>query len=195
MGRKPSIDREQLLDAAEAVVAQGGAGRLTLDAVAGQAGVSKGGLLYTFPCKEALLEAMIERLCARFESASAQALEALPAEEPSRPLQAYVLGSLTGVAADPVCAGLLAAVSQDLRLLAPLRAKYADAIHAISQSGIPHARAAAVCLAADGLWLFELMGISPLSPEERRDFIDELRRLAREGAGGPDRTSACTDAS
>ena len=39
-----------------------GAGKLTLDAVAERAGLSKGGLLYNFPTKDALLQAMIQRM-------------------------------------------------------------------------------------------------------------------------------------
>ena len=38
-----------------------GAVHLTLDAVAERAGVSKGGLLYHFPSKESLLQAMVDR--------------------------------------------------------------------------------------------------------------------------------------
>src|SRR5215469_14026355 len=53
--------RDRLLDAAERVVAESGATHLTLDAVAKSAGVSKGGLLYHFPSKEALLEGMLSR--------------------------------------------------------------------------------------------------------------------------------------
>jgi AcrR family transcriptional regulator len=40
--------REKLLDAAEVVVMERGANSMTLDAVAAQANVSKGGLLYQF---------------------------------------------------------------------------------------------------------------------------------------------------
>ena len=40
--------RRRLLDAATAVVRRDGARALTLDAVAAEAGVSKGGLLYHF---------------------------------------------------------------------------------------------------------------------------------------------------
>ena len=54
-GRKSS--REKILDAAAELVAEIGAGRLTLEAVAEKAGLSKGGLLYNFPTKDALLQA------------------------------------------------------------------------------------------------------------------------------------------
>ena len=52
--------RKRLLDAAAAVVRRDGAQALTLDAVAAEAGVSKGGLLYHFKSKRELLDAMLE---------------------------------------------------------------------------------------------------------------------------------------
>ena len=51
--------RVKLLQAAAKVVAQHGAGSLTLEHVALMAQVSKGGLLYHFPNKYALLDALI----------------------------------------------------------------------------------------------------------------------------------------
>ena len=49
--------RKRLLDAAAVVVRRDGAQALTLDAVAAEAGVSKGGLLYHFKTKRELLDA------------------------------------------------------------------------------------------------------------------------------------------
>jgi AcrR family transcriptional regulator len=57
--------RDNLLKAAEEVVVTDGAQALTLDAVYKRAGVSKGGLLYHFPNKEALIDGMIERYIER----------------------------------------------------------------------------------------------------------------------------------
>src|ERR1051325_6046950 len=59
--------RDRLLDSAEAVLAEHGSQGLTLAAVAAEAGVSKGGLLYHYATKDALLTAMIERLIAAFD--------------------------------------------------------------------------------------------------------------------------------
>ena len=67
MGRKRTIDRDAILDAAEAIVGDAGAGQLTFDQVAARAGVSKGGVLYCFPSKSALIAAMVERDLKRFE--------------------------------------------------------------------------------------------------------------------------------
>lgn len=54
--------RDRLLDAAAAVLLRDGAHALTLEAVAAQAGVSKGGLLYHFGSRQALIAGLTERL-------------------------------------------------------------------------------------------------------------------------------------
>ena len=59
MKRPSSVQMtDALLDAAEAVVAREGITRLTLDAVAAEVGLSKGGVLHHFPTKDRLVEAM-----------------------------------------------------------------------------------------------------------------------------------------
>ncbi|MBB3664022.1 MULTISPECIES: TetR/AcrR family transcriptional regulator [Prauserella salsuginis group] len=63
MGR-PSA-REQVLDAYEDLLIEKGLAAVTLDAVAARADVSKGGLLYHFKSKEALLDGLIDRLLDR----------------------------------------------------------------------------------------------------------------------------------
>ena len=56
---------EALLDAAIQVVSRDGLGALTLDAVAREAGVSKGGLTHHFATKDALVTAMLEHFAQR----------------------------------------------------------------------------------------------------------------------------------
>ena len=59
--------RRRLLDAAAAVVRRDGPRALTLDTVAAQAGLSKGGLLYHFATKDALVDALVQDWLDRFE--------------------------------------------------------------------------------------------------------------------------------
>ena len=61
MPRKP-VAREAVLDAFESLLIEVGERAATLDAVARRAGVSKGGLLYHFPTKEAMIAVLLERL-------------------------------------------------------------------------------------------------------------------------------------
>lgn len=66
MPRKP-VARDAVLDAYERLLIDVGERAATLDAVAKEAGVSKGGLLYHFPNKEALISALLERFVAHAE--------------------------------------------------------------------------------------------------------------------------------
>ncbi|WP_234407353.1 TetR/AcrR family transcriptional regulator [Microterricola viridarii] len=58
----PSPTRDRLLDAFEALLIEQGEKAATLDAVAARAGVSKGGLLYHFGSKDALVTGQLTRL-------------------------------------------------------------------------------------------------------------------------------------
>ncbi|MFC7344997.1 TetR/AcrR family transcriptional regulator [Saccharopolyspora griseoalba] len=60
MGRASS--RERILDGYQEILIDSGSAAVTLDAVAARAGVSKGGLLYHFGSKEALLDGLLDRL-------------------------------------------------------------------------------------------------------------------------------------
>ncbi|MDX6738997.1 TetR/AcrR family transcriptional regulator [Actinocorallia sp. A-T 12471] len=69
------MKRDALLDAAEAVLGEHGSQALTLNAVAERAAVSKGGLLYHFPTKEALIQALVARVIAEFDDLVAEYAE------------------------------------------------------------------------------------------------------------------------
>ena len=58
---KPTA-KERVLDSYEEILIEQGPGGVTLEAVAAHAGVSKGGLLYHFGSKEALVDGLLERL-------------------------------------------------------------------------------------------------------------------------------------
>ncbi|MFH5187268.1 TetR/AcrR family transcriptional regulator [Paenibacillus sp. TAB 01] len=67
MERAPLNKRAAILKAACQFVREKGAAQLTLEAVAKEAGVSKGGLLYHFPSKEALIQGVMEDFLDRFD--------------------------------------------------------------------------------------------------------------------------------
>lgn len=61
MARPRSLDRDRLLDAAEAVVAESGAASLTFGKVAAAAGAPKASVQSAFVTKEGLLDALLDR--------------------------------------------------------------------------------------------------------------------------------------
>ncbi|EOM78605.1 TetR/AcrR family transcriptional regulator [Rhodococcus rhodnii] len=63
-----SDTRDRILDALERLLLDVGLAQVTIEGVADEAGVSKGGLLYHFPSKEALLGAMVRRLGERSDA-------------------------------------------------------------------------------------------------------------------------------
>lgn len=67
--------RDRILDAVQQILIRGGHSAVTLDAVAAEAGVSKGGLLYHFASKSALITGLANRLTDAAESEFARARE------------------------------------------------------------------------------------------------------------------------
>ncbi len=177
---KRGNSREDILQAAEWVVCQQGAGHLTLDAVAERAGVSKGGLLYHFPSKEALLKAMLSSLLARFD-ADREAARSSPdcAGGKASDLKAFVnAGFQEAPDRQQVCAALVAAGANDPRLLAPVREWHASHFKEFAAGKQHPTRVLLLMLAVDGLWFNELLNISAFGPEMKDALREELLRFA-----------------
>jgi len=169
-----------IVDAAQAVVVEVGAAHMTLDAVAAKAGVSKGGLLYHFSTKKALLRAMLDRRIQRLEEARQQKRVQLP-EGPTREITAYVLSLLDqDRKTERISAGLLASAAHDPKLLEPLRKDYKKLVTELVPSGLRFERAAVIVLAAHGLRFLEILSLSPLKGRQRKQVIEEMLRLAGE---------------
>lgn len=175
-----SNSREKIVDAAEKVVIEVGAAHMTLDAVAEKAGVSKGGLLYHFPNKEALLKAMLERRMQRFEEAQEKKCRELR-NGPTREIKAYILSALgRDRNTDRIGASLLAAIAHNPKLLDPAREDYRKRLDKLLPAGLGFERAAIIVLAVDGLRLLELLSLSPFNETQRKKVTKELLRFADE---------------
>jgi len=176
----PASSREIILEAAEAVVLESGARHMTLDAVAARAGVSKGGLLYHFPTKEALLRAMLERLRNQLDEAWKKKSKGLK-KGPGREIRAFILSSAErDPKKDQIGSALLAAVAHDPKLLHSGRDDFRRRLGEVMQSGLNFKRAAVIYFAVHGLVLSELLSLSTLSNKERHELIEGLLRLADE---------------
>jgi len=173
--------RARILEAAERVVSEVGAARLTLDGVAHTAGVSKGGLLYHFPSKESLLVALAQRYVDSMEHCIGAAKSAMSDSVAGRDLKACVLGVLGN---DPrskaMGPALLAAAANDLTLLEVIRARIADYTTEIAASNADFALAAIVTLAVDGLKFRESLRISSFTDEQREQIVNQLLKIAEE---------------
>lgn len=172
--------REEILEAAEWVVTQHGAGHLTLDSVADRAGVSKGGLLHHFPSKEALLRAMLTQVLERCTADRREArATATPADDPAGDLKAMIAtGFRVAAERQRVSAALLAAGAEDPRLLAPVREWHRANFREFSAGKRFPLRVLVLMLAMDGLWMNELLETSPVEGEAREALMREMFALA-----------------
>jgi AcrR family transcriptional regulator len=176
--RDAEATRHSLLDAAAAQLALGGAKRLTLDAVATRAGVSKGGLLHHFRSKDALLVGLAEGLIADFH----RELDGWLAREPEKTAghwtRAYIHSTFAPQNKNPhedaVLVALVGAVSVQPELNAYLRGAMAFIEQASRGDGLPEAQATAIRLACDGCWLSELAGLPPVVGTARDALYAQL---------------------
>ncbi len=163
--------RRRLLDAATGLVRRDGARALTLDAVAAEAGVSKGGLLYHFKTKRDLLDAMLESWLEEFASEIASSTGSFAA--------GYVRASdVSGWAAAERATefALLAAMVEEPGALGRVRERYAE-WQALIAGGDDPVGATLARLAADGLWLADLLGLAPPAGDLREKVIERMLDL------------------
>lgn len=161
---KAEATKKHILEAANRVIQRDGVAKLTLETVAAEAKVSKGGLLYHFPNKNALIMGMIDYFLGNFEGILDQAKTDNP--DPRDWLRGYVRSTfdMTNSQLDDSRA-LIAAVANQPELLARVREKYADWQALAEGTGIDPALATVIRLAADGLWFTELLGINVISDD------------------------------
>lgn len=176
-----SATREALLRAASQVVMDKGIDSLTLDAVAKQAGVSKGGLLYHFSNKDVLVESVIEQLIQDFESVLQTEFDQDDAPgTPGQWVRAYIRATLK-------FSKLSLALIARLSLIAANSPKLAEIIKVYDQqwrqrletSGIDPTKATIIQLAIDGLWFAEVFQFG--TPDEPRltQVVETLLAMTR----------------
>ncbi|OPY71620.1 MAG: HTH-type transcriptional regulator SrpR [Syntrophorhabdus sp. PtaU1.Bin050] len=187
MGRHSDNARERIIDAAEQVVLEAGAGHLTFDAVASKAGLSRGGLLYHFPDKKSLLRGMLDRRQKRIAEIRTIRQAEIPAG-PEREVIAFVLSLLDedNKASGDIMAALIAMAAHDPEILGPVaQESYRQTITDLTKEGLSFEQAAVITLATYGLRFFEVLSVSYFNAKERRRIIKELLDLAKEPARHP----------
>jgi len=168
--------RDRVLDAYESLLIEAGPAAATLDAVSSAAEVSKGGLLYHFPSKEALVTGLLERLRHRGLEDATQMRDAedgavatwLRGSAP--PLQSASGLSRTYVAALRIAGGDEAA-ELARAVFAEIDEGWFSALR--DELGDP-ARARLVQLVGDGLYLAAVTGAEDVGPVPVDDLLAAL---------------------
>lgn len=186
MPRTSTPGRDRILDAAREIAARSGASSVTLDAVAAEAGVSKGGLLYHFHSKEALLRELVQSCISR-TGALVDAHTAADPDPTGRAARAYVDAMAADTEAPEEQLALWAALLED-RELGPA---WRDTANAWAEAdaedpAVDTVDATVARLAADGLWLATMLGLYDLDTDgARRDAVVTRIRALTEGGDAP----------
>ncbi|WP_342735392.1 TetR/AcrR family transcriptional regulator [Bradyrhizobium sp. B117] len=167
--------RNAALEAAIAIIARDGPGRLTLDAIARESGLSKGGVMHQFRTKEAVLKALLERQMAHFEEFST-AYMAKVSKTSANPNLATQLATVREAAASPNSAALalVAAMVENPRLMALPREREMERMAAIREEATDPDLAMLRWAGAMGLLLSSLFGMSPLDKDEHQRLFARL---------------------
>jgi hypothetical protein len=128
---------------------------------------------------------MVARLADGFDAALHRHLAAYPqdAAAPGGYARAYVAESFAlprdadDQRSERLGAAVLAAMASEPDLLAPLREAFERWQRQLETDAGDPVHATVARLASDGLWLSELFGLAPLSPDLRLRVRDELLRM------------------
>jgi AcrR family transcriptional regulator len=172
--------KARIIDAAEEVVLRDGVARLTLEAAAVEAGLSKGGVLYHFPTRDALVAGMVGKIIQEFDADIEYLREADGG--PGSFTRAYIRATMEPVSPRPdredrLGAAVIAAAAAQPALLAPLQLASDRWQAQLEDDGLDATVATVVRLACDGLWLCDLFGLAPPTAARRTQVGTELERL------------------
>ena len=169
--------RNHILTAASSVIRKNGIEKLTLEAVAVEAGVSKGGLLHHFPNKDALIQSMVTGITNDF-IADVQTRADRDPRVQGRWSRAYLNSTVEGGKEEQgMNVALRTTLFTNRDLLEELREQYSVWQHNIENDGLDPVISSIVRLAVDGLWLSEVLGIGEIGEEMRGEVIKELLKM------------------
>jgi len=174
--------KARILDAAEEVVLRDGVARLTLDAAAAEAGLSKGGILYHFPTRDSLVAGMVTKIIEEFDGDIERRL--VDDREPGCFTRAYIGATMEPGTPRPdredrLGAALIAAAAAQPDLLVPLREAADRWQDRLEHDGLDPTMATVLRLACDGLWMCDLFGLAPPAAAPRAAIGRALDLMAR----------------
>lgn len=176
---KASRTQQRILTAALDLIQAQGGGQFSLDAVAKHAGVSKGGLLYNFPSKHALIRAMVQYHVGQISDDIMQAEEKYSADPYRHKLmRAFISGICANHKEDNKAAScLLAAIADDPSLLDPVREFHKELYSRIQLESEDPELATLVYLAVEGIRsndVFQVLNMDLLNVDKQLDRMTEI---------------------
>ena len=178
--------KAKVLAAAREIVERDGAGALTFEELARVSGVTRGGITYHFPTKDALLQELLTHDMAQWKESEA----ACTPSDLSCPRQCELIGFIRSHTSEDeirkrFVAGMLSAAVHQPDLLDGCREEIAQRYRHATWNDT-ELRAQVLRLAAVGLFWDEVFQFQSMPNEVRRRFTDLLEQLARDWVTAPE---------
>ena len=178
--KKKVPSRERILRAATELAREVGPAHLSLDAVAARAGLSKGGLLYSFPSKAKLLEAVVEEYMKDHERAM-EVQETLQTGEKNRVARAFLDVYRVKTDDEPPACGVLAAMAENPDFMIPVRHYHRALLDRMQRDTSDRDATLIVYLAIAGLESGKLFECEILTEEEQHSVLCRLENMLTAG--------------
>lgn len=174
--KQPELVRTTIVSATLDLLVDEGLQAITLDSVARQAGVSKGGLQHHFRSKAALIDGLFEFLCAEFET---QFTELLAQEDnkPGKHARAYIRASFLPI--DPRRQKAIGLLTLNWPGCGKYWREWMTAELAKDQQDCPAfaQQLLTARLAADGFWCSQMMDMYSLDNTQQSTLLGSLLAL------------------
>ena len=170
--------REAVLKAAARIIVRLGVGGFTIEAVAQEAGVTKGGVMHHFPSKESLIDGLIDQVTEMFNLRVQAELAAEPEGKPGRWLRAYIRTIFAVQYEDiDLIPALAAAVAAEHQTIDRIRSAMQASQMAAVEDGLDPTVASIIRLAVDGVVFTRAFNLNVLDRVMSQNVADELLRL------------------
>lgn len=153
-----------------------GPAHLSLDAVAARAGLSKGGLLYSFPTKAKLLEAVVEEYMKEHER-SMEVQETLQVGDKNRVARAFLDVSRIEADQEPQNCGVLAALVENPDFIIPVRHYHRQLVDRMTADATDPVTVLIAYLATTGIECSRLLDCEVLTEEEQLSVFSRLELM------------------
>ncbi|WMJ69324.1 TetR/AcrR family transcriptional regulator [Stenotrophomonas sp. 24(2023)] len=171
--------RTRILDAAIAVINREGVHAVTFESVAAESGLTRGGLLYHFPSRQALLRGIDEHLVQQWEASMEQLLGKAAGDATAHErYQAFVrVSAHSATRAELVFMLESADPDRDAAPWAGAMQRWAPAAPSATDSDAAVLDDFVARLAADGLWIYEAMYHGKLDDAVRARLVERIAAL------------------
>jgi AcrR family transcriptional regulator len=171
--------KERILETANRIINDKGLNSFTLEEVAKEAGISKGGLLYHYQSKDKLMIGLIENHLELFQRKVSEREKNFFTDSPNNSFAAYIQEQFNMANVDSnTMSGIIAAFALNQDLLQPVLKKRKEWSEKLNELKDP-VLGIIISLACDGIALSNLLGLDRFDDETKAKVMERLIDLTK----------------